>query len=514
MEREVILEMKQISKSFPGVLALDRANLEIRKGEVHIILGENGAGKSTLIKILAGAYEKDSGEIWFEGKQLGGLTPKQVQELGISTIYQEFNLIPYLDVAQNIFLGKEPLRHGLLDRRELYRRAEELLGRLELSIDANETISNLSVAQQQMVEVAKALAFGAKVIIMDEPTAALTEKEIDSLFSMIRRITSGGGSIIYISHRMEEFKKIGDRITIMRDGRTLKTVGNGEMTINEMIGLMAGREITEQYPPYLGNPQEEVLRVENLTTGKIHNVSFSLHKGEILGFAGFVGSGRTETARAIMGVDPLRSGKITVFGEEVRISSPRDAVRHSIAYLPESRKEDGLILKLSIEDNITIAVLDNYAKKLVLNRGREHRDAARYSEMLEIKSAGLSQQAEELSGGNQQKVVIAKWLLSQCKILIFDEPTRGIDASAKYEIYKLINQLASEGTAVIVISSDLPEVVNLSTRVLVMRRGEVAGFLDRGAATQEKIIEVATFGSSGGREAETVQRQDERQNGV
>lgn len=494
MENNVILEMKKISKSFPGVKALDQADLNIRKGEVHIILGENGAGKSTLIKILAGAYEKDSGEIWFEGKKIEHMTPKQIQELGISTIYQEFNLIPYLDVAENIFLGKEPLRHGLLDAKELYRRTTEILTELGLNIQAHDLISNLSVAKQQMVEVAKALAFGAKVIIMDEPTAALTGKEIENLFRMIRQITSKGGSIIYISHRMEEFKQIGDRITIMRDGRTLKTIQNGDMSVNEMIGLMAGRKITEQYPAYLGNPQEEVLRVENLTTTKIHNVSFSLHKGEILGFSGFVGSGRTETARAIMGVDPLKEGKIFVFGKEVTIKSPKDAIKNSIAYLPESRKEDGLILKLNIQDNITIATLGNYAKHLVVNRKDERKDADQYREELEIKCAGLGQQVQDLSGGNQQKVVMAKWLLSHCKILIFDEPTRGIDAGAKYEIYKLINTLAANGTAIIVISSDLPEVINLSTRVLVMRRGEVAGFINRDEATQEGIIKVATFG--------------------
>ena len=496
MPGEIVLEMKDISKKFPGVLALDHANLEIKKGEVHILLGENGAGKSTLIKILAGAYSRDSGEIFFEGKKLGNLSPKQVQTLGISTIYQEFNLIPHLNIAENIFLGKEPLSHGLLDKKELYKKATEIINRLDLNIDVRRKISDLSVAQQQMVEVAKALAFGAKIIIMDEPTATLTDTEINSLFDTIKKITSQGGSIIYISHRMEEFERIGDRITIMRDGKTLRTVKVGEMSMNDMIGLMAGRKITEQYPPYEANPQEEVLKVDHLTTDKVTDISFTLHKGEILGFAGLVGSGRTEIARGIIGVDPLESGSITVFGEEVKIHSPKDAIKKSIAYLPESRKEEGLILKMGIQDNITIASLSAYEKALVLNKGKEKEDSEYYRNKLEIKIASLKQKVEDLSGGNQQKVVMAKWLLSKCKILIFDEPTRGIDAGAKYEIYKLINSLAATGTAVIVISSDLPEVLNLSTRICVMHRGKMAGMLNREEATQENILKYATLGGT------------------
>lgn len=496
MPGEIVLEMKDISKKFPGVLALDHANLEIKKGEVHILLGENGAGKSTLIKILAGAYSRDSGEIFFEGKKLGNLSPKQVQTLGISTIYQEFNLIPHLNIAENIFLGKEPLSHGLLDKKELYKKATEIINRLDLNIDVRRKISDLSVAQQQMVEVAKALAFGAKIIIMDEPTATLTDTEINSLFDTIKKITSQGGSIIYISHRMEEFERIGDRITIMRDGKTLRTVKVGEMSMNDMIGLMAGRKITEQYPPYEANPQEEVLKVDHLTTDKVTDISFTLHKGEILGFAGLVGSGRTEIARGIIGVDPLKSGTITVFGEEVKIHSPKDAIKKSIAYLPESRKEEGLILKMGIQDNITIASLSAYEQALVLNKGKEKEDSEYYRNKLEIKIASLKQKVEDLSGGNQQKVVMAKWLLSKCKILIFDEPTRGIDAGAKYEIYKLINSLTAAGTAVIVISSDLPEVLNLSTRICIMHRGRMAGMLNREEATQENILKYATLGGT------------------
>ena len=496
MPGEIVLEMKDISKKFPGVLALDHANLEIKKGEVHILLGENGAGKSTLIKILAGAYSRDSGEIFFEGKKLGNLSPKQVQTLGISTIYQEFNLIPHLNIAENIFLGKEPLSHGLLDKKELYKKATEIINRLDLNIDVRRKISDLSVAQQQMVEVAKALAFGAKIIIMDEPTATLTDTEINSLFDTIKKITSQGGSIIYISHRMEEFERICDRITIMRDGKTLRTVKVGEMSMNDMIGLMAGRKITEQYPPYEANPQEEVLKVDHLTTDKVTDISFTLHKGEILGFAGLVGSGRTEIARGIIGVDPVKSGSINDFGEEVKIHSPKDAIKKSIAYLPESRKEEGLILKMGIQDNITIASLSAYEKALVLNKGKEKEDSEYYRNKLEIKIASLKQKVEDLSGGNQQKVVMAKWLLSKCKILIFDEPTRGIDAGAKYEIYKLINSLAATGTAVIVISSDLPEVLNLSTRICVMHRGKMAGMLNREEATQENILKYATLGGT------------------
>ena len=354
----------------------------------------------------------------------------------------------------------------------------------------------MSVAQQQMVEVAKALAFGAKIIIMDEPTATLTDTEINSLFDTIKKITSQGGSIIYISHRMEEFERIGDRITIMRDGKTLRTVKVGEMSMNDMIGLMAGRKITEQYPPYEANPQEEVLKVDHLTTDKVTDISFTLHKGEILGFAGLVGSGRTEIARGIIGVDPLKSGTITVFGEEVKIHSPKDAIKKSIAYLPESRKEEGLILKMGIQDNITIASLSAYEQALVLNKGKEKEDSEYYRNKLEIKIASLKQKVEDLSGGNQQKVVMAKWLLSKCKILIFDEPTRGIDAGAKYEIYKLINSLAAAGTAVIVISSDLPEVLNLSTRICIMHRGRMAGMLNREEATQENILKYATLGGT------------------
>lgn len=496
MKDDIILEMKDISKRFPGVLALDHANLEILRGEVHILLGENGAGKSTLIKILAGAYERDSGEIWFEGKAIEHLSPKQIQDLGISTIYQEFNLIPHLNAAENIFLGREPVKYGILDQKALYANAEELIERIGLNIDVHKQVSRLSVAEQQMVEVAKALSVGARVLIMDEPTATLTEKEITNLFKTIRIITGQGTSVIYISHRMEEFEMIGNRITIMRDGRTLQTIKVGEMELNDMIGLMAGREMTDQYPPYEAAPKEEALKVSNLTTSKVKNISFTLRAGEILGFAGLVGSGRTEVARAIIGVDPLESGFMKVFGEKVPIHSPKEAIRNSIAYLPESRKEEGLILKMGVQDNITIAALSEYERFFVLDNTKEEETAEHYRSSLGIKTADLKQQVQDLSGGNQQKVVMAKWLLSKCKIMIFDEPTRGIDAGAKYEIYKLIQSLASSGTAVIVISSDLPEVMNLSTRVLVMRRGEVAGILERKEISQEKILKYATLGGA------------------
>lgn len=495
MDDKIILRMDGISKSFPGVKALDNACFDVKRGEVHIILGENGAGKSTLIKILSGAYTKDSGEIYLSGRKIDHATPREMQNLGISTIYQEFNLIRELNVAQNIFLGKEPHRRGILKKSELYSQTQRVLTDLGIQLDPYAQISELSVAQQQMVEVAKALANEAKIIIMDEPTAALTEVETENLFSMIRKVTGRGSAIVYISHRLEEFEHIGDRITIMRDGKTLCTLKNGEKTLNEMISLMVGREITDQYPPYLANPGEEVLRVEGLTTSKIKDISFTLHRGEILGFSGFVGSGRTEMARAIIGADKLLSGKILVDGKVVHIDSPKDAINLSIAYLPESRKDDGLVLALGVRENTTLASMDKYERCLVINKGKEIRDVESYRDSLQIKCVSIDQRVGNLSGGNQQKVVIARWLLSECKVLIFDEPTRGIDVGAKYEMYKLINELARQGTAIIIISSDLPEVMHLSTRVVVMRRGEMAGVLERSEVTQEKIMTIAALGA-------------------
>jgi ribose transport system ATP-binding protein len=493
----VLLEMKNIHKTFPGVKALDNVQLNVRAGEVHILLGENGAGKSTLMKILAGVYQADKGTIYIEGKQVDIKSPKDAQKHGIGIIFQEFNLIPHLSVAENIFFGRVPrFLSSIVNRKKLFEDTTRILNELQLDISPKTLVKDLGVAEQQMVEIAKALSINSKILIMDEPTAALTEQEIDKLFERIHDLKKKGVGIIYISHRLEEFARIADRVTIMRDGRYVTTVDFDKSSIDELIGLMVGRSLEDKFPKDTTIKKgREILRVENLSTkDKLKKVSFSLHAGEILGISGLMGSGRTELARAIFGADPISEGQIYIDGEKVKINSPREAIERGISYLSEDRKKNGVALNLSIRENITMANLKVISSGGVINQKHEINTVEEFIKNLNIKTPSMEQKVKFLSGGNQQKVIIAKWLHTKAKIFIFDEPTRGIDVGAKIEVYQLINKLAREGNAVIIISSEMPEILGLSDRILVMNDGKCTAILDRKEATQEKVMYYATTG--------------------
>ena len=488
-----VLEMHEIRKTFPGVVALDGVDFELRRGEVHILLGENGAGKSTLMKILSGAYQKSAGRVTLDGAEVEIRNPAHAQGLGISTIYQEFNLVPHLSVGENIFLGREPRGWpGLIDRRAVNRQAAEVLGRLGLRLDPRRPVKGLRVAEQQMVEVAKALSLDARVLIMDEPTAALAEHEIQDLFAAIRGLKEKGVSVVYISHRMEELFEIGDRVTVLRDGRSVGTFGVKATNKFELIRLMVNRDLTELFPKERAERGEEVLRVENLSTrGGLDGVSFSLHQGEVLGIAGLLGAGRTELARAIFGLDKLENGTVHIKGKERRIGSPRAAINAGLGFLTEDRKAQGLVLPLSVKDNLCLPSVDKLTTLGFVDSRRDRRAADRYVRELRIRTPGLDQKVVYLSGGNQQKVVLSKWLCSEAEVFIFDEPTRGVDVGAKAEIYQLMNRLAATGVAIVMISSELPEILGMSDRILVMRAGRVACEFTAEEATQEKILECA-----------------------
>lgn len=494
---QVLVSMQGIEKSFPGVHALKQCQFELRSGEVHALLGENGAGKSTLMKILTGVYTKDAGRILYKGNEVEIPNPKAAQDLGISIIHQELNLMPHLTVAQNIFIGRES-RKGvkfLVDEKEINDKTRQLLDMLRLDLDPRTRVADLTVAKQQMVEIAKALSFNSEVLIMDEPTAALTESEIEELFRIIRELRDKGVGIVYISHRMEELKQICDRITVMRDGCYIDTANMQDVTIDQIISMMVGREIYETSRPITENAsQEVVLEVKNLNRGRvIKDVSFKLKKGEILGFAGLMGAGRTEVARAIFGADPVDSGEVYVLGQKAYIKSPSDAVKYGIGYLSEDRKRYGLTLGMDVETNIVLATYKKFLGFLGwVNRAKTRAEAEYYVDSLKIKTPGIHQKVKNLSGGNQQKVVIGKWLTRDCNILIFDEPTRGIDVGTKSEIYKLLNDLAEQGKSIIMISSELPEILRMSHRVIVMCEGRITGELTAAEATQERIMQFAT----------------------
>jgi ribose transport system ATP-binding protein len=494
---DILVLMEDIDKSFPGVHALDHCPFELRAGEVHALVGENGAGKSTLMKVLAGVYSKDSGRIIYKGNEVEIPNPRAALDLGISIIHQELNLMPDLTVAQNIFIGREP-RMGvrvLLDDKKINEQAQEVFEMMRLDLDPRTKVSDLTVAKQQMVEIAKALSFNSSVLIMDEPTAALTESEIDELFRMIRDLREQGVGIVYISHRLEELKQISDRVTVMRDGHYVDTVLSDEATIDQIISMMVGRIIYESAPEVPENPNEEiVLEVKNLNRGNaIKDVSFQLKRGEILGFAGLMGAGRTEVARAVFGADRLDSGELFVNGKEVEIDHPQDAVDLGIGYLSEDRKRYGLTLGMDVESNIILSSLKRFLGFLGWVNTTKSRETARhFVDALSIKTPSIQQKVKNLSGGNQQKVIIAKWLTSDSDILIFDEPTRGIDVGAKSEIYKLLNELVQQGKSIIMISSELPEILRMSHRIVVMCEGRITGELDVAEATQERIMQFAT----------------------
>ena len=491
-----LVAMGGIDKAFPGVMALKGARFELLPGEVHALMGENGAGKSTLMKILAGIYQRDRGAILIDGSPAEIATPKAAQELGIGIIHQELSLMPHLNAAQNILIGREPRRLGglLLDEAALNTQASEILRSMHLVLDPRTVVGGLTIAKQQMVEIAKALSYRSRVLVMDEPTAALTDAEIGELFAIIRQLKSEGVGIVYISHKMDELKRIADRVTVMRDGETVGTVPASETPIGTIISMMVGRKLTEEVavaPDLSAAPV--ALEVRGLTRGKeIRDVSFDLRKGEILGFAGLMGAGRTEVARAIFGADPLEAGEILVHGRKVTIRQPQDAVRAGIGYLSEDRKHFGLATGMDVRNNIALPSLSRFTGPGgVLREGEMRQVAEGYIAQLAIKTPSDRQEARLLSGGNQQKVVIAKWLLRDCDILIFDEPTRGIDVGAKSEIYRLLTALAEQGKAIIVISSELPEVLRLAHRIAVMCEGRLTGFLP-GGASQEEIMRLAT----------------------
>ena len=491
-----VLQMRGITKRFPGVLALDDVDFDLRKGEVHAILGENGAGKSTLIKILSGAYSLEDGEVYLRGNRIFIQNPKHALELGISVIYQEFNLVPTLTVSENIFLAREPMTVGkLIDSRNLTSNAQAILDDLRIELNPETRVDELGVAMQQMVEVAKALSMDAEIIIMDEPTASLGESEIVELFATIRHLKEKGVSIIYISHRLQELPSIADRVTVLRDGKKIATCEVAETDLNELIRLMVGRRLSEQFPKVAVPIGPEVLRVEGLTWGKkLKDISFSLYRGEVLGFAGLVGSGRTELMRCLFGAQEYDKGKIYLDGSQVRFKSPRDAVKAGIGLITEDRKKQGLFLGLSVTENITITDLDQVVSGVFIDYSREKAVGLDYVQSLRIKTPALEHLVRYLSGGNQQKVALAKWLFSNARILIFDEPTRGIDVGAKIEVYNLMNELVEAGVGVIMVSSELPEIIGMSDRILVMGNGRLTGEFLRSDATQDKIVECATKG--------------------
>ncbi|MEY8332268.1 sugar ABC transporter ATP-binding protein [Lachnospiraceae bacterium 47-T17] len=492
---EVILTMKDIDKSFPGVHALDHVNFEVKRGEVHALMGENGAGKSTLMKVLTGIYTKDSGTITYEGKDTEFHNTREAQDAGVVIVHQELNMLGHLTVAQNIFIGREFKKGISIDDKKMNEEAKKLFERMHIDIDPGETMSNLTVGKQQMCEIAKAISHKAKVIIFDEPSAALTEAEIEELFKIIRDLRAQDLGIVYISHRMDEIKVITDRVTVMRDGTYVGTLVTKDSTKDDIINMMVGRVIYEDPKTASAVPENApvVLKVEHLNAGKmVQDVSFELHKGEILGFSGLMGAGRTETARAIFGADPKESGDIYINGQKVSISNPQDAVKCGIGYLSEDRKRFGIVVQKTVAENSTMACLENFMSGLFINKGKEKKVAQDYVESLATKTPSVEQLVVNLSGGNQQKVVIAKWLINDCDILIFDEPTRGIDVGAKNEIYKLMNKLASEGKSIIMISSEMTEILRMSDRVVVMCEGRKTGEVRIEEATQEAIMNLAT----------------------
>ena len=491
------LEMRHISKQYPGVKALDDVSLTVGAGEIHALLGENGAGKSTMMKILAGAQTKDQGEILMNGLPVHIDSPQKAMDLGISIIYQEFNLVPYLSAGENMYLGREPrgVLPGFVDFKTLYKNAQNVIDSLGVHFDARTPVNQLSVAQQQMVEIAKATSKKSKIIIMDEPSATLTDHELKALFDLARKLKSEGVSIVYISHRLEEVFEVCDRATIMRDGHWIATKDVADLTREEIIKLMVGRELKDAIPKVAAKLGAPALTVKNVNrTGVLHDISFEVRQGEVLGLAGLVGAGRTETARVIFGADAMTSGSIEVLGKKVNIRSPQDAIKHGIGLVTEDRKEQGLVLGMAVRENTTLANLDILAVMGFIRRTEENKVAEKYKNDLSIKTPSIEQIVQNLSGGNQQKVVLAKWLFTGSKVLIFDEPTRGIDVGAKSEIYKLMNELAAQGVAIIMISSELPEILGMSDRILVMHEGRITGEISRAEATQEKIMHLATGG--------------------
>ena len=492
-----VLEMRDIIKTYPGVTALSGVSFDVLPGEVHALVGENGAGKSTLMKILAGADTKDSGHIILQGSEAHISSPQEAMRLGISIVYQEFNLVPYMNAAENIYLGREPASAipGVIDFGKMYRDAEAVIQELGVAIDVRAPMNQLSVAQQQMVEIAKATSRRSRIIAMDEPSATLTEHELADLFALIKRLKAEGVSIIYISHRLEEVFEIADRVTVFRDGALVATKSVADTDREDIIRMMVGRELKDKIPKVVAEVGDVALELKHLSrTGVLKDINLQVRRGEVLGIAGLVGAGRTEVARAMFGADPIDSGQIIVDGKAVKIRSPRHAISLGIGLVTEDRKALGLVLGMAVRENISLANLGVLSRLGFVNRRKEREVAKKYVEDVLIKTPSIEQAVQNLSGGNQQKVVLAKWLFTESRVLIFDEPTRGIDVGAKTEIYQLMNRLAENGVAIIMISSELPEILGMSDRILVMHEGEIAGELSREEATQEQIMHLATGG--------------------
>ncbi len=491
---DIIVSMKNITKTFPGVKALDNVSFELRSGEVMALLGENGAGKSTLMKILSGVYTRDSGSMEIFGKEYGDLTPKQAQAAGVAIIHQELNMCRHLTVAENMFLGREKMHGITLNNAAMEKEAKAILDELKIDIEPSQTVGELAVSKQQMVEIAKALSTNARVLIMDEPTSALTAKEIDDLFRIIKKLKDDGCGIVYISHRLEELSAIVDRVTIMRDGEYITSGNFTDFTMDQIITNMVGREIKEKFPRVECPKGKKVFEVKNLNAGHmVRDISFSLYEGEIVGFAGLMGAGRTETTRAIFGVDPKESGSIFLDGKELKITCPMDAIKAGIVLAPEDRKKDGLCTKLSIRENLALPNLDIICNKAgVISSKVEDELCDKAVKNLRIKTPNIEVNADSLSGGNQQKVVVGKWLARNSRVVIFDEPTRGIDVGAKVEIYNLMNELKKQGIAVMFVSSEMPEVMGIADRIIVMCDGRITGELTAKETTQNEILTMAT----------------------
>ena len=492
---EHVLEMRGIRKTFPGVVALDAVDFDLRAGEVHVLLGENGAGKSTLMKILSGAYTKDAGDVFIDGAPVSIGSPRDAQSLGIATIYQELSLVPQLTVAENILLGHEPSRAGVIDRAAMRDAARRSLAEVGLDLDPDRRLDRLGIAEQQMVEVAKALFRRARVLVMDEPTSALTAREIDRLFDVIRRVTAAGVAVVYISHRMRELAEIGKRVTVLRDGRAMGTFPLPDTSFDALIRLMANREVRDHFPRRRCAAGDELLRLEHVSGPSgvpvVYDVSLTVCRGEIVGLAGLLGAGRTELARLVFGADRPSSGRVIVDGRDVTPKTPRQAIAAGIGFLPEDRKRHGLVLMRSVGENIGLPNLARWSRGGVVSGRTERETAERWVTELRIKTPDVAERVVRLSGGTQQKVVLARWLAADASLLVMDEPTRGVDVGAKVEIYELMNRLTDAGAGILMISSELPEVLGMSDRIYVMRHGRIQAELDAASASEERVLQAA-----------------------
>ena len=493
MDDNIILQLRNITKTYPGVTALDNVSLNVQKGEVHALVGENGAGKSTLIKTCTGAISPNEGEIIVEGKEFSEMNPKLSEENGISVIYQEFNLVGELSVAENIFLGNA-IRNGIvIDRKKMIEESQKIFDQLNIDINPKTLVKNLTVGYQQIVEIAKALSKNAKILIMDEPSAPLTKSELKHLFKIVDQLKEKGVTIIYISHRLDEVFRLADRVTVLRDGEKIKTLDTAKTDVDELITLMVGRELKEAFPARENKIEDDILlEVNHLTGNGVYDCSFNVKKGEVLGFGGLIGAGRTELAELIFGFANIESGEIIYKGEKIMPQSPKEAIDYGIALLPEDRKQQGALLDIDVKGNISMAILEKISSYSVVDQKQEKEISSDYRKKINIKTPSLEQKVKNLSGGNQQKVVIAKWLAVNPDLIILDEPTRGIDVGAKFEIYKLINQLVAEGKTIILISSEMEELIGMSDRIMVLAEGEITGMLEKEEFSQERILDYAS----------------------